>query len=148
MKIFKMNISKKKRFKSAYMLLVPLFIISLLIQGKWATAETIETISPKQSAELIYKEKDNPDFVILDIRTPPEFQNGHIQNGVLVDYYSRTFINRLKELDKDKIYLVYCRSGNRSGKALALFKHLGFKNVYNMAQGINGWARLGYPVVR
>ena len=143
-----MNFSKKKILKSAHILFTPLFLVTLLFPGTWAAAETIETISPKQAAELVLREKENPDFVILDIRTPPEFQNGHIQSAVLVDYYAGTFISRLKQLDKDKIYLVYCRSGNRSGKALMLFNQLGFKQVYNMAQGINGWVKLGYPVMR
>jgi rhodanese-related sulfurtransferase len=143
-----MNISDKKRFRSAYSLLISLFLFTLFFRGTWAATQTIETISPQQAAALILKEKDNHDFVILDIRTPPEFQNRHLKNAILLNYYSSTFISRLEKLDKNKIYLVYCRSGNRSGKALAVFNQLGFKHVYNMAQGIRGWEILGYPVIK
>ena len=142
-----MNVKKARTFKSAPILLMALFLVTLFFWKTPASAETIETISPKQAAELILRENGNADFVILDIRTPPEFQGGHLQNAVLIDYYSRTFIQRLKQLDKNKIYLIYCRSGNRSSKALALFSHLGFKHVYNMADGINGWLKEGFPMI-
>jgi rhodanese-related sulfurtransferase len=143
-----MNKKKIKTFKSAPIFLIALLLVTLLFWGTCVIAETIETISPKQAAALVLREKDNADFVILDIRTPPEFKNGHLHGAVLVDYYSRAFIPRLKQLDKSKIYLIYCRSGNRSGKALALFKHLGFNHAYNMAEGINGWQKAGSPVIR
>jgi rhodanese-related sulfurtransferase len=142
-----MNARKKNTLKSAHILFIPLFLFTLFFCKTPAIAETIETISPKQAAALVLREKDNPDFVVLDIRTPPEFKNGHLREAILLDYYSRTFVQRLQQLDKTKIYLVYCRSGNRSGKALALFNHLGFNHVYNMAEGINGWVSAGLPLI-
>ncbi|GAG42700.1 unnamed protein product, partial [marine sediment metagenome] len=62
--------------------------------------------------------KDNPNFVILDVRTPEEFLSEYIENSVNLDYYSDTFRNNLDKLDKNKMHLIYCRSGRRSENAL------------------------------
>jgi rhodanese-related sulfurtransferase len=113
-----------------------------------AANESIISISPKNAAAIIMQNKGNSDFVILDIRTPPEYKKERLLNSVQIDYYSKSFTHRLNKLDKNKTYLVYCRSGNRSGRALSIFKSMGFKNVYNMDQGINGWRRAGYPTVQ
>jgi rhodanese-related sulfurtransferase len=142
-----MNVRKIRTSKSALILLMPLLFFTLLLWDTPTTAETIQTINPKQAAELVLRENGNTDFIILDIRTPAEFQAGHLNGAVLLDYYSKTFVEGLKQLDRNKIYLVYCRSGNRSGKALSLFKHLEFKQVYNIAQGINGWVKAGLPII-
>ena len=141
-----MNIRQNKKLKSAALHIL-LCLVLLLCWRAAAIAEAIETISPLSAAKLIQIEKGNPDFVILDIRTPSEFQQVHLHKAFLLDFYSKTFVDDLKQLDKNKIYLVYCRSGNRSGKALALFNRLGFTRVYNMADGINGWIRAGLPVI-
>lgn len=111
-------------------------------------SQMVTTISPKNAATLITQQKGNPAFVILDIRTPSEYSKGHLAKSILIDYYSKSFAHRLNKLDKNKTYLVYCRSGNRSGRALSIFKSMGFKNVYNMDQGINGWRRAGYSTVQ
>jgi len=133
-----------KRMRTLISLLLGFF----LLQAVSAFSATIEAVGPKEAAALIAVHKDSPDFVILDIRTPAEFQNGHLPKALLVDYYSQDFQNRLEALDKDKVYLVYCRSGNRSGRALSLFNRLGFNHVYHMAGGINSWIEAGFPLVR
>ena len=86
--------------------------------------------------------------MLLDIRTPNEFKTGHIQGALLLDYYSRDYVDRLKALDRTKTYLIYCRSGNRSGKSLAIFDKLGFRRVYNLDSGVISWSREKYPLVR
>jgi rhodanese-related sulfurtransferase len=83
---------------------------------------------------------------VLDIRTPREFKSGHIRGARLLDYYSSDFVERLKRLDREKTYLVYCRSGNRSGKSLTIFKRLGFRRVFHLDTGIAGWLKEKYPV--
>lgn len=113
-----------------------------------ADKAVVQAISPYQFKALLDRHQANPHIVLLDVRTAGEFNNGHIQGAVLMDYYSRDFLNRLKALDRDKTYLIYCRSGNRSGKSLAIFDRLGFRRAYHMATGINGWSREKYPLVR
>jgi len=105
-----------------------------------------KTISPKMASDLIAKHQNNPDFIILDVRTPGEFKSGHIEKAILLDYYSKTYADELKRLDKSTIYLIYCRSGNRSGKTLDMVIKMGFSRVYNMDEGIRGWRSKGFPV--
>ncbi|MCP4369746.1 MAG: rhodanese-like domain-containing protein [Deltaproteobacteria bacterium] len=100
------------------------------------------------ASDLIAKHKSNTDFIILDVRTPREFKSGHIEKAILLDYYSKKYTDKLKRLDKSKTYLIYCRSGNRSGKTLDLIRNMGFSRVYNMDQGIIGWRSKGFPVVK
>ena len=141
--------------KAMKKLLVPLrtslclLLILFLVQTFSVAGEGIlKTISPKEASDLIAKHKNNADFIILDVRTPREFKSGHIEKAILLDYYSKTYTDELTRLDKTKTYLIYCRSGNRSGKTLNLIKNMGFSRVYNMDKGINGWRSKGFPVTK
>jgi len=109
--------------------------------------QEIEDIVAKEASELIQENKDNPLFVILDVRTPEEFSEGHIESATNVDYNSETFREKLDQLDKDKTYLMHCRSGARSSKALPIMAELGFLKIYHMTDGIDGWKAGGFPVV-
>ncbi len=70
--------------------------------------------------------------VILDVRTPGEYQNGHLPAALLLDFDSKDFKQNLFKLDKDKTYRVYCQSGYRSAKAVETMKAAGFKNVEDL----------------
>ena len=107
--------------------------------------QIIENITPPEAFTLIQDNQNNPDFVIFDVRTPEEFADGHIENAINLDYYSETFGDELNKLDKKKTYLIYCRSGNRSGKALNIMATLNFREVYNMSGGILEWEAAGLP---
>ncbi len=108
----------------------------------------MEDIQPKQAFELIQKNRTNPDFIILDVRTPREFSAGYIEGSVNIDLYSREFRDKIKALEKEKVYFVYCRSGQRSSNVLHLMKEMGFKKVYNLLGGILFWEDQGYSVIR
>ncbi|MEJ2640410.1 MAG: rhodanese-like domain-containing protein [Desulfosarcinaceae bacterium] len=110
-------------------------------------AKPSANLTPDAAMRLIAAQQDNPDFVLLDVRTPGEYNKGHIPGAKMLDFYQRDFIERLKALDRDKTYLVYCRSGNRSGRTLALMDKLGFKRVAHLAGGILAWQRKGYALV-
>ena len=125
-----------------------LFSICSVLSYAYAQGAIYKEIMPEEAYSLIQKQKENPDFMIIDVRTPEEFETERIMGAVNINIRSKSFEDDVKALQRDKIYLIYCRSGNRSGKALALFKHLGFNHVYNMAEGINGWLKAGYPVIR
>lgn len=78
--------------------------------------------------------------LVLDVRTPAEFQQGHLKNAILADINNpNEFLSVIKTLDKDKHYLIYCRSGARSTSACMYMEKLGFKNVYNLRGGILEW---------
>lgn len=78
--------------------------------------------------------------VVLDVRTDAEVAEGIIPNAIQINIYEgQGFIYKLEELDKNKNYYVYCRSGNRSGQACAIMNQLGFENAYNLVGGILEW---------
>jgi rhodanese-related sulfurtransferase len=83
--------------------------------------------------------KDNSSAVVLDIRTPAEFNEGHIPNAVNIDYKANSFDIELGKLDRDTTYVMHCRSGRRSANSFEIFKKLGFKNIIHMDDGILGW---------
>jgi len=82
------------------------------------------------------------------VRTPEEFADGHIENAINLDYYSETFGDELNKLDKNKTYLVYCRSGRRSRNALDIMEELNFREAYNMSGGIIEWKAEGLPTTK
>lgn len=115
--------------------------------------QTIGNITPKKAYSLIqsYREGcpcNRKNFVIIDVRTPEEYVDGHIENAINLDYYSKAFEDELNKLDKNKTYLIYCRSARRSGMALDTMKQLGFTKVYNMLGGIIQWKAEGLPTIK
>jgi len=132
-------------------------IIGVILTGGCVSTETvppnqetqiIENITPPEAFALIQDNHNNPDFVILDVRTPEEFADGHIENAINLDYYSETFQDELDKLDKKKTYLIYCRSGKRSSNALNIAGELEFREAYNMLGGILEWQAEGLPLTK
>jgi len=110
--------------------------------------QILEDITPQEAFTLIQENQNNPDFVIIDVRTPEEFAEGYIENAVNIDFRSETFLDELNKLDKNKTYVIYCRSGRRSGGALDIMAELNFKEVYNILDGINAWKEEGLPTTK
>jgi phage shock protein E len=88
----------------------------------------------------------NPDTVILDVRTEKEYQAGHLKDAVLIDFNSKDFEEKVKQLDRSKTYLVHCAAGGRSTKACTKLDALDFPKVYNLAGGFKAWEKAGKPV--
>ena len=109
-------------------------VIGVALTGGCVRDETatIEDITLQEALTLIQNNQNNPDFVIIAVRTLEEFVGEHIENATNIDFYSETFMSDLDTLDKNKTYLIYCRSGNRSGRALDIMAELNFKEVYNI----------------
>jgi len=101
-------------------------------------------ISVAQSKDTISIHLNDPRFVILDVRTSSEYNTNHLEQGVNIDYYSTDFSDLLSTLDKSKIYLIHCASGNRSGKVLTMMQNMNFQTVYNMTGGMGAWLSAGY----
>jgi rhodanese-related sulfurtransferase len=80
-----------------------------------------------------------PTSVILDVRSAGEFAGGKIRGARNLDIMSASFVSQVKNLPKDKTYLLYCRSGNRSSQACEIMADLGFEKLKNLAGGIMRW---------
>ncbi len=76
---------------------------------------------------------------LIDVRTSREFSNGFIAGAKNIDYNGESFEKQMKKLDKNKPVLVYCAAGGRSENASELLKEWGFKEVYDLIGGYNGW---------
>ncbi len=105
---------------------------------------TQKDVSATEFNKLIIEKK----YTVLDIRTIREFNAGHIKNALVIDWYQRTFEIEVQKLDKTKPILIYCRSGNRTGKAKFALLGMGFQEVYNLELGINDWSRNQFELVR
>jgi rhodanese-related sulfurtransferase len=86
--------------------------------------------------------------VLLDVRTPEEYAEGHIAGAINIDYKNPDFATRVDSLDKNRSYDLYCRSGHRSGESLKLMEEKGFTKVHHLEGGILKWQESGQPVVK
>lgn len=129
----------------AGVILFVLLIIYLLRRNN-APKEGITDISAQEAAEMIRQNSSSKDFIILDVRTPGEFASGHLKKSVNLDFHSTSFSHSLDSLNKDKTYLVYCRSGNRSSHASSMMKQKNFTRIYNLKGGIMMWSHQGLPL--
>jgi rhodanese-related sulfurtransferase len=100
--------------------------------------EVKQTARVKQLAQHDLKQVLAQDSVIVvDVRTPGEVQAGYIPEADLfIDYRSASFQSKIKELDPNYTYVMYCRSGGRSGQASSFMVQNGFNNVYNLQGGV------------
>jgi len=127
--------------------LAALVISGVLVSGCPET-KLFQEVSVQEAFDLIEDNKGNDGFVILDVRRDSEYREGHLENALNLDYYTSGFADELDKLDKDKSYLVYCRSGSRSSGAARMMEELSFKKVYTMLSGITDWQDEGFSVVR
>ena len=93
------------------------------------------------------KKTSEAGVVILDVRTAGEFSEGHIANAINIDVEGMTFEGDISKLDKTATYAVYCHSGRRSAIAVGKMKDAGFKNLFNLTNGIQDWQAAGLPLV-
>lgn len=85
---------------------------------------------------------------LVDVRTPNEYNNGHIKGAKLVNYYENSFRTKIAKLDKNKPIYLYCKGGIRSSRAAGICKQMGFKKVYDMKGGMDAWLKNGFSVVK
>lgn len=106
-----------------------------------SNSASIENISASKAFTLIQKSlKDkSSNLVVLDVRTLGEFKTGYIKSATHLNFHSPSFHGKIKKLDKNKTYLVYCQSGYRSKLTANMMEPLRFSKVYNLIGGINAW---------
>jgi rhodanese-related sulfurtransferase len=111
-------------------------------------ATIITNVSAQEAYALIQEKSDSPNFRILDVRTPDEYNTGHVESAINIDYNSDTFKDILATLDRSDEYLVYCRDGERSSGAIEIMEDLEFTMIYHMNGGIIEWSAEGLPFAR
>jgi rhodanese-related sulfurtransferase len=101
--------------------------------------EEIVEITSVSIASLDSLKGVHPDYVLLDVRTPKETAEGMIPGAIEVDYKATDFKSKLRDLEKDKTYLIYCRSGRRSLNTAKIMDEMGFEKVIDLAGGHKRW---------
>lgn len=110
------------------------------------TSRGIRVISPRRAAAI---QADPPEgLFILDVRTPEEFDEGHLDGAVMIDFYHDDFAEQIADLDRDRPYLIYCRSGNRSGQTRSAMEELGFTDVADIDGGVLAWTAAQLPLAQ
>ena len=119
--------------------------ISLGSTGCSAQSDGIHILAPK---DFIKQAKADTTSIILDVRTPGEYQEEHLAGAQHLDFLNtKAFDEGIKRLDKSHTYYVYCRSGKRSHHACIKMQKQGFK-VFDMEGGILNWKKLGMPTTK
>lgn len=119
-------------------------VLALVLAGGGAGVKHLDV---KEARALIERSRGDPDFVVLDVRTPGEVAAGAIEGSVNIDYRNESFSREVSAQDRGKNYLVYCRAGNRSARTAEMMAADGFPEVSTMDGGITAWIEAGYPVV-
>ncbi len=125
--------------------IVVILFLSFSLLGCAQTTKTdiVQKINP---VELNGKLGD--DLQLIDCRTPKEFAEGHLKGAKIINYYDSDFLNEMSKLDKDKVLYIYCRSGNRSGKAAKKLETIGFTKIYDLKGGIISWKKNNLEIVK
>ena len=124
------------------------FLLSLLLAPPLFSsppptpAAPVRETTPQEAHAFL---KATPKAQIIDVRTPQEFQAGHIKGAVCINVNSEDFKKEMARLDRTTPILIHCRSGSRSRRALAQIESLQFKQVLHLTDGFNAWVAADLP---
>ena len=107
-----------------------------------STAYESLVVSPQEMQQLLKLDE----VQLVDVRTPSEFSDGHIDTAQNIDFRSPTFAQDILKLDKEKPVLLYCHSGGRSAKCAKKLQEAGFKKIYDLEGGISRWKHEGLAI--
>jgi rhodanese-related sulfurtransferase len=119
-----------------------LFIFSTATLAQTVKKDSIQVLSIAEFEQLSAKKKSK----IIDVRTPEEAAEGHLVGATTINFLGANFASEVQELNKNKTYLLYCRSGSRTRKAADAMQKMGFKHVYMLEGGITAWNEAGKPL--
>ena len=117
-----------------------LFLLSFTVL---AQAQKVIQVTSNEVSTMLAKDKK---WVVLDVRTPDEFKEGHIKNAINIDINSDDAFQKIDKLNKNNKYIVHCRTHHRSDKAVEYMNKHGFKTIYQMMDGYSGWSSNNKPV--
>src|SRR6185436_13014910 len=110
------------------------FLIAYTLLMITSMAAEPKNISIDETAKLLSKDTN---VVVLDVRTPKEFEAGHIKGATNINFQDKDFAKRVAALDKSKTYVIHCAAGGRSGRACEQIKTMDFKSILHMNQGFS-----------
>ncbi len=106
--------------------------------------QPLQKVTSVEAQKLLEKDAS---IVVIDVRTPREFNAGHVASAKNINIGNPNFKTNISALKDDKkTYMVYCRTKNRSGVAVKFMLQQGFKNIYQITDGFAGWSRNKLPI--
>jgi rhodanese-related sulfurtransferase len=132
------------------------FLVVLALAGCGAQKPDADAIAPPSSGDISAKDawslcftnRSNAAFVIIDVRTPEEYAGGHVEGATNLDFLAPDFDSRIRALDTNRTYFVYCHSGGRSADASSRMKAFGANAVYTLSGGLDSWEAEKLPLVK
>ncbi|RUA12745.1 MAG: rhodanese-like domain-containing protein [Flavobacteriia bacterium] len=134
---------KTLSFKIAMLFFLSINFTSCAQSAAVEKNNVVSLISPQE-----LKAKLGDDILLIDIRTPQEFAQGHISGAKLINFFDPDFMQQMSKLDRSKELYIYCRSGHRSGKATENLKTVGFPKIHDLKGGINNWYQNNMKIVK
>lgn len=129
------------------------FIISVFLSGLCLQScdyffppLSSEKVDVNEAYSFVKKHKGNENVVIIDIRSKEEFDKGHVENAVLIDYSQPTFPAEIEKLNRDKRYLIFDSNGKKSLNTIELMKELRFDKAHAVIGGYEEWKKQGLPM--
>lgn len=123
------------------MVLVTILSMSCNTKSQSQSA-AIKVLTPTEFKEKSVKQ------TIIDIRTPQEFSDGHIEGAININYFDDNFLDQIAKYDKNQPIFIYCRSGNRTSSASKKAADFGFKEIYDLEGGILYWIKNNNEIVK
>jgi phage shock protein E len=132
------------RFLNLSVIFIAAIVVAACSAAPTGSSAPTQNLPPDIDVATAASVRGLSDVVMLDVRTPEEYAQGHIPGITLIPLDQLP--NRLAEIPKDKTVIVTCHSGNRSNQAAQLLRQKGYTNIHNMLGGITAWQQAGYPV--
>jgi len=136
-----------KRFMMVATVVIAMPLVAAACGNGEQTADGYENATIAHTHEhWVQGDQSKVPFMLLDVRTPEEYAEGHIAGAKLIPV--QVLAEHLNEVPKDKQVYIYCKSGGRSSRASKLLASNGFTNIENIKGGFDAWKAAGYPVER
>ena len=110
------------------------------------SCELLNTTEISMISESDFVEIQDSDYILIDVRTQDEFDLGHIDSAINLDFYSDSFQNDILSLPKNETIVIYCRTNNRSSKTAAILKENGYREILVIRGGITEWVKKGNDI--
>lgn len=117
-------------------------LIIALALFAFSACSRVETVSPERARAMI----ESGDVVVVDIRDPKKFADGHIKGAMNAEYHPKTFTRGTERIDRNAAIILYCGMGLKTEKAADELERRGFTRVYAMEGGMEAWKKAGFPV--
>ena len=138
--------SNKKLVMKNLFALLSLLLISVIVNQSCTSSNGGGDNFQLNTQEFSEKLSSTPDAVILDVRTPVEFAQGHIANATNISWNDPTFDGKINTIPKTTPIFIYCLSGARSMSAANFMRNNGYTNVYELMGGIMKWSAANLPL--